>query len=191
MGTKLEEAFDMRPIKEAEEDKNEAGDEVEDVDPDEIKEAKKNAVTPKEAIEHATEIVTALSAAEKVDHALTTVAGLNEHDDEMDEIAREALESYMELKELGMNMADSHSGRIMEVAATMLKTALEARDAKVNRKLKTIDLQLRKLKVDKAGGDEPTGAADGMPYDRNQLIESLREIRKSDSSEQQANIPGF
>ena len=175
MGTKLEEAFDMRPMKEAEEEAT--TDELDDVDPDEEKEAKKNAVTPKEAIEHATEIVTALSAAEKVDHALTTVAGLNEHDSEMDEIAKEALESYMELKELGMNMADSHSGRIMEVAATMLKTALEARDAKVNRKLKTIDLQLKKLKMDKTHGKDDPEGNDGMPFDRNALLESLKELK--------------
>ena len=177
MGTKLEEAFDLRPIKEAEESQS---DDFDDTDPDDAKEAQKNAVTPKEAIEHATEIVTALSAAEKVDHALTTVAGLNEHDTEMDEIAKEALESYMELKELGMNMADSHSGRVMEVAATMLKTALEARDAKVNRKLKTIDLQLKKMKIDKAGGDEAVGPDDGMPFDRNVLLKSLKEIRKDE-----------
>ncbi len=175
MGTKLEEAFEMRPIKEAEEEANAI--DIDDVDPDEEKEAKKNAVTPKEAIEHAAEIVTALSAAEKVDHALTTVAGLNEHDDEMDEISKEALESYMELKELGMNMADSHSGRIMEVAATMLKTALDARDAKVNRKLKTVELQLKKLKMDKThGGDDPAGD-DGTPFDRNALLESLKELK--------------
>lgn len=191
MGTKLEEAFDLRPMKEAEEDK--AADELEDVDPDDEKEAQKNAVTPQEAIEHAAEIVTALSAAEKLDHALTTVSGLNEHDDEMDEIAREALESYTELKELGMNMADSHSGRIMEVAATMLKTALDARDAKVTRKLKTIELQLRKLKVDKTTGDDDgRGPQEGMPYDRNALIEQLKEIRTEEKpEEQQGYIPVF
>jgi len=172
MGTKLEEAFDLRPIAEAEAD-----------DKDDVKEAEKNAVTPKEAMEHAAEIVTALTAAEKVDHALTTVVGLNNHDDDMDEIAKEALESYMELKELGMNMADSHSGRVMEVAATMLKTALEARDAKVNRKLKTIDLQLKKLKLDKVAGDAGTGPDDGMPFDRNQLLASLKELRKDEPSE--------
>lgn len=178
MGTKLEEAFDMRPLKEAEEEATAVdADELDDADPDEEKEAKKNAVTPKEAIEHAAEIVTALSAAEKVDHALTTVAGLNEHDDEMDEIAKEALESYMELKELGMNMADSHSGRIMEVAATMLKTALEARDAKVNRKLKTIDLQLKKMKMDKTHGNDEAEGDDGTPFDRNALLKSLKELK--------------
>lgn len=176
MGTKLEEAFDLRPIAEAE------AETVDIDDKDEEKEAEKNAVTPKEAIEHAAEIVTALTAAEKVDHALTTVVGLNYHDEDMDEIAREALESYMELKELGMNMADSHSGRVMEVAATMLKTALEARDAKVNRKLKTIDLQLKKLKLDKTAGDVGGTENDGMPYDRNTLLESLKELRKEDES---------
>ena len=179
MGTKLEEAFDLRPMKEAEE---EAKQNDLDVDPDEEKEAKKNAITPEEAIKHAAEIVTALSAAEKVDHALTTVAGLNEHDSEMDEISKEALESYMELKELGMNMADSHSGRIMEVAATMLKTALEARDAKVNRKLKTIELQLRKLKVDNLSGNDPRGD-EGTAFDRNQLLRSLKELKGSSSEE--------
>ena len=79
-------------------------------------------------------------------------------------------------------MADSHSGRVMEVAATMLKTALEARDAKVNRKLKTIDLQLKKLKLDKTAGDVGGGADDGMPYDRNTLLASLKELRKEDES---------
>lgn len=188
MTKKLEEAFNLRPIKEAEDDATEAEadktDDVEDVDPDEEKEAQKNAISPKEAMDHAAKIVTALSAAEKVDYALTTVAGLNEHDDEMDEISREALDSYMELKELGMNMADSHSGRIMEVAASMLKTALEARDAKVTRKLKTIELQLKKIKIDKSSGDDPAGADDGMPFDRNALLKQLKEIRTDDKPEE-------
>lgn len=184
MSKKLEEAFDLRPIKEAkEEEEANTTDDIGDADPDDEKEAKKNAVTPKEAMEHAAEIVTALSSAEKVDHALTTVAGLNEHDSEMDEISKEALESYMELKELGMSMADSHSGRIMEVAATMLKTALEARDAKVNRKLKTIELQLKKLKLDKTAGDDNTAGDEGMPFDRNALIQHLKEIRTDEPEE--------
>ena len=62
MGTKLEEAFDLRPIAEAEAD-------IVDVDDhDEEKEAEKNAVTPKEAIEHAAEIVTALTGAQRAWH---------------------------------------------------------------------------------------------------------------------------
>lgn len=184
MGTKLEEAFDLRPIKEAEEDKAADVDLGDDPDPDEEKEAEKNAVTPKEAMAHAAEIVTALTSAEKVDHALTTVTGLNEHDEEMDEIAREALESYMELKELGMNMADSHSGRVMEVAASMLKTALEARDAKVNRKLKTLDLQLKKMKIDGSGDGDGGRPDDGMPFDRNALLKQLKEIRTDDDTDE-------
>ena len=59
-------------------------------------------------------------------------------------LLKEALEAYAELKDLAMNMSDAHSGRMMEVAASMLKTSLEAKEAKINRKLKTIDLQLKK-----------------------------------------------
>jgi len=105
--------------------------------------------TPAEALENSAKLLKALTITEKVDHALTTVDNINEHDTEMDSIAQEALESYIELKELGMNMSDAHSGRMMEVAATMLKTALDARSAKMERKLKTIDLQLKKLRIDR------------------------------------------
>lgn len=180
MRTKLEEAFNLRPMKEAQSENTDTEVDVEeDFDEKDLeKEAKKNAVTVEEAMDNAARIVTALSNTEKVDHALTIVAGLNEHDTEMDEIAKEALESYVELKELGMNMADSHSGRVMEVAATMLKTALEARDAKVHRKLKTIDLQLKKLRLDKESGG---GSGDpNLPeFDRNHILKSLKEMRNS------------
>lgn len=170
MGTKLEEAFNLRPLAEAQ-------DEVDEKDAQ--KEAAKNAVTPEQALERSVQIVTALSAAEKIDHALTVVAGLNEHDAEMDEIAKEALESYIQLKELGMNMADAHSGRMMEVAANMLTVALNARDAKVTRKLKTIELQLKKMRLDKETGGDATGSTEGTAFDRNQLLKSLRELRES------------
>lgn len=171
MGTKLEEAFNLRPLAEAQDDVDEK-----DVE----KEAAKNAITPEEALERSAQIVSALSAAEKIDHALTVVAGLNEHDTEMDEIAKEALESYIQLKELGMNMPDAHSGRMMEVAASMLNVALNARDAKVNRKLKTIELQLKKMRLDKEAGSEDQAGPEGTVFDRNQLLKSLKELRSKE-----------
>ena len=175
MGTKLEAAFDLRPLKEAQAD-------IEDKDT--LKEEEKNAVTTEAALEKSAQIVSALTVAEKVDHALTIVAGLSEHDEDMDSIAREALESYEELKELGMNMSDAHAGRIMEVSATMLKIALDARDAKVTRKLKTIDLQLKKMRIDKdTGGDGSTGSGD-PEFDRNQILKSLKEIQETTQREE-------
>ena len=130
MTKNLEKAFDLPPIKEA-------------ITKQKGEESKTILPTPEKALEKSAKILKALTIAEKVDFALTPVGSIDEHDTEMDDIATEALESYTELKELGMNMADAHSGRMMEVAASMLRTALDARSAKINRKLKTIDLQLK------------------------------------------------
>jgi len=160
MTKNLEEAFDLPPIKEA-------------------IAAQKGALvesephTPAEALENSAKLLKALTITEKVDHALTTVDNINEHDTEMDSIAQEALESYIELKELGMNMSDAHSGRMMEVAATMLKTALDARSAKMERKLKTIDLQLKKLRIDRMTGKDMGGDDDSPEFDRNELIKQI------------------
>lgn len=120
------------------------------------------------------QILNALSVAEKIEHALATVTELDEGDDEMDAIAQEALESYAELKDLAMNMADAHAGRMMEVAASMLKTSLEAKEAKINRKLKTIDLQLKKMRMDRLA-DQSGGPPEltGTELDRNEILKHI------------------
>jgi hypothetical protein len=161
MTKKLEEFFDLRPIEDAIGANTPEGEE-------------------EDAEEKAARIVKALSTAEKVDHSLATVTGIDDHDREMDEIAREALESYMELKELGQNQSDAHSARMMEVAANMLRTALDARDAKVARKLKTLDLQLKRLKLEQDAKRMQKGPAspsaneeDGYEFNRNELLNRI------------------
>jgi len=123
-----------------------------------------------------TKVLKALSVAEKIDHALTKVDQLDESDQEMDHIASEALEAYAELKDLAMNMSDAHSGRMMEVAAQMLRTSLDAKNAKIDRKLKTIDLQLKKMRMDRLAGNSSGGMSDGpegVEFDRNELLKHL------------------
>lgn len=158
MTKSLEETFDLPPIKEAL-----AAQE---------KPAESTEVAPVE--NEPTKILNALTVAEKIEHALTTVTELDNNDVEMDEIAQEALESYAELKDLAMNMADAHAGRMMEVAASMLKTSLEAKEAKINRKLKTIDLQLKKMRMDRlSGGTDDSPLNEGTEFDRNELLKHL------------------
>lgn len=165
MTKSLEETFDLPPIKEALAAQN-----IVKEEPTEIVAA---ADTP-------VQILNALTIAEKIEHALVTVSQLDNSDVEMDEIAQEALESYAELKDLAMNMSDAHSGRMMEVAATMLKTSLEAKEAKINRKLKTIDLQLKKMRMDRlASGDDEKYGNTGTEFDRNELLRHLH-IQRED-----------
>jgi len=162
MTKSLEETFNIPPIKEALEAQGITKEE------------------PSKPTDSPVQILNALTIAEKIEHALATVSQLDASDIEMDEIAQEALESYAELKDLAMNMADAHSGRMMEVAATMLKTSLEAKEAKINRKLKTIDLQLKKMRMDRlAGGEENSYGDTGTEFDRNELLKHLH-IQRED-----------
>ena len=115
------------------------------------------------------DVQTALTNAEKIDHALQNVKGLEEHDLEMDDIAQQAVDSYQQLMNLGMNVGDREAGSIFDSAAKMLKTALEAKESKVNAKLKQIDLMVKKARLD--GNSNDSGSASGgKSLDRNELL---------------------
>ena len=95
---------------------------------------------------------------------------------ELDKLAVEAEESYKNLMDLGMNVDSRYSGRIFEVASTMLRNAIDAKSNKIDKKLKMVELQLKKMKIDK-DGDKDTGpieAQDGFVIsDRNELMKKL------------------
>ena len=78
--------------------------------------------------------------------------------------------------DLGMNVDSRYSGRIFEVASTMLRNAIDAKSNKIDKKLKMVELQLKKQKIDK-DGDKDTGtieAQDGFVIsDRNELMKKL------------------
>ena len=68
---------------------------------------------------------------------------------ELDKLAGEAEDSYKTLMDLGMNVDSRYSGRIFEVASTMLRNAIDAKSSKIDKKLKMVELQLKKLNIDK------------------------------------------
>lgn len=124
----------------------------------------------------AREIYSALTTAEKVDMALPTVVGLDSHDGEMDSIAAKAVKTFEDLIVLGGNVPDLHAGKIYEVAGQMLKTALEAKNAKAERKLKMIDLQLKKVRAEQIDLDQGNGErknSGGGEFDRNELLKYI------------------
>jgi len=130
-----------------------------------------------ENIKTTTEEITAvveMSNLEKIENALVAVRGLEASDEEMDTLARQAVESYKDLMDLGMNVEPRHASEIFGVAERMLNSAITAKNAKVNKKLKMIDLQLKKAKLDM---DNPEGAVSSMSngslLDRNELLNRL------------------
>ena len=122
---------------------------------------------------------------DKIAASLPHVKGLGEMSDlELDKLAVEAEESYKNLMDLGMNVDSRYSGRIFEVASTMLRNAIDAKGSKIDKKLKMVELQLKKLKIDKTGGDDtgPVEESDGFVIsDRNELMKKL--LKKDDTED--------
>ena len=124
-----------------------------------------------------------MSEFDKISAALPAVKGLGDASDaEFDSLAQRATDAYDDLIDLGMNVEARYSARIFEVAGTMLKNAIDAKSAKIDKKLKMIELQLKKQKMDQdAAGVEDSGInlqADGyIVTDRNSLIEKLKNMK--------------
>ena len=113
-------------------------------------------------------------AIDKIDAALPSVRDLNTSDSELDNIAAMATESFQNLSDLGMNIDSRYAAEIFAVASAMLGHALTAKTAKLNKKLKVIELQLKKARLDQtATVEEPTETATGQVLSRNDLLERL------------------
>ena len=119
---------------------------------------------------------------DKIQAALPQVKGLGEMaDKELNEVADKAMTAYEDLMDLGMNVESRYSGRVFEVAGQMLKTNLDAKTAKLDKKLKMVELQLKKEKQDKEGGLDGDSIVNGEGYvvtDRNSLLDKLKNMDK-------------
>jgi len=131
--------------------------------------------TPEDAQLITTEALDNLS---KIEQALPQVRGLEAADDEMDSLAEMATSSYKDLIDLGMQVDSRYASEIFNVAGTMLGHAITAKTAKLNKKLKMIDLQLKKAQLDQKETSrdkeiEATPIGEGRELDRNDLLKML------------------
>lgn len=115
------------------------------------------------------------SAIDKIDQALPGVKGLDASDVEMDELAELAKEKFNDLMDLGMAMEARFSGTVFQTAGVLLGHAITAKQAKLDKKLRMVDLQLKKARLDqqaKAAGELPAGTVEGegVVLDRNALL---------------------
>jgi hypothetical protein len=129
--------------------------------------------------ENVEEITTeALNTLEKIENALPQVKGLEVADGEMDELAALATNSYKDLVDLGMQVDARFASEIFNAASSMLGHAITAKTAKINKKLKMLDLQLKKAQLDqkvasKTEEIEATPLGEGKSLDRNELLKML------------------
>ena len=135
-----------------------------------------------------------LAALDKIEAALPAVRGLEASDTEMDDLAAKASESFDDLMNLGMQVDSRFASEIFSVASNMLGHAITAKTAKMDKKLKMIDLQLKKMRLDQqqslidakaadAGTGEAMQTAQGMVLSRNDLLERILGKDQNDKKE--------
>lgn len=143
---------------------------------------KSNEATAKKAATPADPLFRDIGDFDKISAALPKVKGLGDiSDNEFDALAQRATDAYDDLMDLGMNVEARYSGRVFEVAASMLKNAIDAKSAKIDKKLKMIELQIKKQQVDQKSGADEGISIEGsgvIVSDRNSLLEKLRNMNK-------------
>lgn len=144
-------------------------------------------ITPEEAteaIENQQEVIRAVdNAIDKIDAALPFVNDLDLSDTELDELSDLAKEKFQDLIDLGMNVEARFSGHILATAGTLLGHAIAAKQAKLDKKLRMVDLQLKKARLDhqiakdeeRTDGERIVDAEDGraVVLDRNELLKQI------------------
>ena len=162
MTKKLEELFNVEVSEEMPLSKGESEKTIETVTADDIP-----------------ELQTAMANVDKIDAALPSVRELDTSDKEMDDIADLAKDTFKDLMDLGMNVEARFSGEIFNNASRMLDTALNAKQHKVNKKLRMVDLQIKKATLDaklaKQARDNGDDLEDGQGHaiDRTQLLQEI------------------
>lgn len=118
---------------------------------------------------------------DKIASALPRVKGLGDVSDaELDALAAKAEQAYDDLMDLGMQVEARYGARMFEVAAQMMNAAIVAKTNKIDKKLKMVDLQLKKLAIDKKhSSDNNTIEGEGyIVTDRNSILAKLKNLNK-------------
>lgn len=127
------------------------------------------------------DVAAALEQAKDLEKQFKKMDHYDQHDEEMDELAAMAIDAHKNLQDLGMNVEIRHAGEIFSSSSQMLKIAVDARNSKVDKKLRLLKLQLDKMKIDMAAKKDD-GAVEGtaVKLDRNELLKQLKQINDDD-----------
>jgi len=164
MNKKIEDVFDLPPME---------------------KEYEDEPVKPEETGLDLAQLQQQLDVADKIDAALPMVRDLEALDADMDNYAQKAMHAFQDLMDLGQNVEDRHAAAIFDTASKMMTNAITAKTAKMDKKLKMVQLQLQKAKFDaqeaKSRGDTSIQGEAEEFEDRNALINAV--INKMNNSD--------
>ena len=143
-------------------------------------------IEPAKSLEVVDKVEKELKAVDTIESALAGVENLTANDKEMDTIATKAEETFDNLMDLGMNVEARFSGQIFDTASKMLTITLNAKQAKIDKKLKMVELQLRKKALDARidrdlGGNASTEDGEATVLSRNELLDRI--LSKNDTKD--------
>jgi hypothetical protein len=135
-----------------------------------------------ETVPTADDMQAALERARELEKEVSKIDGFDQHDTEMDDLAGMAIQAHKDLQDLGMNVEIKHAGEIFASSSQMLKIAVDAKNLKVEKKLRLLRLQLDKMRIDKMVKDQEADAIDGTAtkLDRTELVKMLKEMDPKD-----------
>jgi len=112
---------------------------------------------------------------DRINTALPTVHDTQTTDPDMDRYADKAEKAFEDLMDLGFNVEDRNAGHVFAAAKDMLKNAIDAKNAKADRKLKAVELQIKKMRLDQNVHKEPKviESSDFIVSDRNSMLSAL------------------
>lgn len=115
---------------------------------------------------------------DRIDQALPQVRDLDNADVELDELAKLAKDKFEDLMDLGLNVEARYSGQILQTAGVLLGHAISAKQAKIDKKLRMIDLQLKKMRLDQSASKTVEASAQpiegtAVVFDRNDLLKEI------------------
>lgn len=96
-------------------------------------------------------------------------------DNEIDDIASRAMNSYDDLMNLGMNVEARFAAPIFDSASKMLGHAVTAKLGKAQKKLKEAEIKLKAIKMGEMDREGDTQEITATVWDRNQLIKSMKQ----------------
>lgn len=119
---------------------------------------------------------------DRIDAALPQVHDLDNADTELDELSDLAKEKFEDLMSLGMNVEARYSGTILQTAGVLLGHAISAKQAKIDKKLRMVDLQLKKMRLDQTSNKDNVSPIEGHAtlLDRNDLLKRILDANQAE-----------
>jgi hypothetical protein len=121
-----------------------------------------------------------LKELEEIDDKMKNVIDLSTSDQEMDDLASKAMDTFKDLMDLGMNVDARAAAPIFEAATKLMGHAVVAKSSKIDKKLKLMDLELKRRRLehqiaqDVGNNDESDVEGSGRILDRNELLKIIK-----------------